>query len=171
MVVKNNYYWSDDQTRMGFIANGELMKVVRVKRVEEQYGFEFARLIVRFPDYEEIPEMEVLVFTESLTVEGPSISRERLRELFYAVEKDYLHEKNKRKRYQLILKDPYFNALQVKYAYAVTCHKAQGSEYTHVFVFLPDEGHGQFKSVTNNWLYTAITRAKTTVTVFRAHAP
>jgi exodeoxyribonuclease-5 len=159
MVVKNNYYWSDDQTRMGFIANGELMKVVRVKRVEEQYGFEFARLIVRFPDYDEIPEMEVLAFTESLSVEGPSLSRERLRELFYAVEKDYMHEKNKRKRYQLILKDPYFNALQIKYAYAVTCHKAQGGQWENVFIdpgFLDDDS---WNGDMFRWLYTALTRA------------
>ena len=159
MVVKNNYYWSDDQTRMGFIANGELMKVVRLKRVEEQYGFEFARLIVRFPDYEEIPEMEVLTFTESLSVEGPSLSRERLRELFYAVEKDYMHEKNKRKRYQLILKDPYFNALQIKYAYAVTCHKAQGGQWENVFIdpgFLDDDSWNEDMF---RWLYTALTRA------------
>ena len=159
MVVKNNYYWSDDQTRMGFIANGELMKVVRVKRVEEQYGFEFARLIVRFPDYEEIPEMEVIAFTESLSVEGPSLNRERLRELFYAVEKDYMHEKNKRKRYQLILKDPYFNALQIKYAYAVTCHKAQGGQWENVFIdpgFLDDDSWNEDMV---RWLYTALTRA------------
>jgi len=159
MVVKNNYYWSDDQTRMGFIANGELMKVVRIKRIEEQYGFEFARLIVRFPDYEEIPEMEVLAFTESLSVEGPSLSRERLRELFYAVERDYMNEKNKRKRYQLILKDPYFNALQIKYAYAVTCHKAQGGQWENVFIdsgFLDDDSWNQDMF---RWLYTALTRA------------
>jgi exodeoxyribonuclease-5 len=159
MVVKNNYYWSDDQTRMGFIANGELMKVVRLKQIEEQYGFEFARLIVRFTDYEEIPEMEVLAFTESLSVEGPSLSRERLRELFYAVEKDYLYERNKRKRYQLILKDPYFNALQIKYAYAVTCHKSQGGQWENVFIdsgFLDDDSWSRDML---RWLYTALTRA------------
>ena len=159
MVVKNNYYWSDDQNTMGFIANGEIMKVVRVKRLEEMHGFEFARLLVRFPDYPEIAEMEILAFMESLLVEGPSLGRERMRELFYAVEQDYMHEKNKRKRYQLILKDPYFNALQIKYAYAVTCHKAQGGQWENVFIdpgFLDEQSWNEeyFR-----WLYTAITRA------------
>ena len=97
MVVKNNYYWVDDQTKMGFIANGESLKVIRVKRVEEMYGIEFARVIVKFVDYDELPEMEVLLFMESLQVEAPSISRMRLKELFFAVEQDYQHEKNKKK--------------------------------------------------------------------------
>jgi exodeoxyribonuclease-5 len=159
MVVKNNYYWSDDQTRMGFIANGEIMKVIRVKNTEQLYGFEFVRLLVKFPDYEEIPEMEVLALTETLSVDGPSLSHERLRELFFAVETDYIHEKNKRKRYQLILKDPYFNALQIKYAYAVTCHKAQGGQWQNVFIdpgFLEDSS---WDESLYRWLYTAVTRA------------
>ncbi|MEY4602789.1 MAG: hypothetical protein RIT43_81 [Bacteroidota bacterium] len=159
MVVKNNYYWSDDQNKMGFIANGELMKVIRVKRQEEMYGFEFARLIVRFPDYPEVSEMEVLTLTESLSVEGPSLSRERMRELFYAVEQDYMHEKNKRKRFQLILKDPYFNALQIKYAYAVTCHKAQGGQWENVFIDPGFIDEHSFNEEYFRWLYTAVTRA------------
>jgi len=159
MVVKNNYYWVDDQSKMGFIANGESLKVIRVKKVEEMYGFEFALVIVKFIDYDEIPEMEVLVFMESLQVEAPSIPRQRLRELFYAIEQDHLHEKNKRKRYERILKDPYFNALQVKYAYAVTCHKSQGGQWASVFI---DQGYIEPEMINkeyHRWLYTAITRA------------
>jgi exodeoxyribonuclease-5 len=159
MVVKNNYYWTDDKSQMGFIANGELMKVLRVKRVEEQYGFQFVRLVVKFVDYEEVAEMEVLAFLESLQVEAPSLSRSRLKELFFAVEQDYLHEKNKKKRYELILKDPYFNALQVKYAYAVTCHKSQGGQWENVFIdpgFVDEEAIDQEY---HRWLYTAMTRA------------
>ena len=159
MVVKNNYYWSDDQNKMGFIANGELMKVIRVKRQVEMYGFEFARLLVCFPDYPEIAEMEVLTLIESLSVEGPSLSRDRMRELFYAVEQDYMHEKNKRKRYQLILKDPYFNALQIKYAYAVTCHKAQGGQWENVFIDPGFIDESSFNEEYFRWLYTAVTRA------------
>lgn len=159
MVVKNNYYWVDEESKMGFVANGESLKVIRVKKIEELYGFEFATIIIKFVDYDELPEMEVLVFMESLQVEGPSISRARLKELFFAVEQDYLHEKNKNKRYELILKNPYFNALQVKYAYAITCHKSQGGQWEHVYIdqgYIPPES---INSEYHRWLYTAITRA------------
>jgi exodeoxyribonuclease-5 len=159
MVVKNNYYWVDDQTKMGFIANGESLKVIRVKRLEEMYGFEFARISVKFVDYDSLPEMEVLVFLESLQSDGPSISRQRMKELFFAVEQDYQHEKNKKKRYALILENPYFNALQIKYAYAITCHKSQGGQWENVYI---DQGYiapEMLNSEYYRWLYTAVTRA------------
>jgi exodeoxyribonuclease-5 len=159
MVVKNNYYWIDDQSKMGFIANGEALKVLRVKKVEEMYGFEFARVIVKFSDYDELAELEVLVFMEALQVEAPSISRARLKELFFAIEQDYQHERNKKKRFELILKNPYFNALQVKYAYAITCHKSQGGQWEQVFI---DQGYIEPESINkeyHRWLYTAVTRA------------
>jgi exodeoxyribonuclease-5 len=159
MVVKNNYYWIDDQSKMGFIANGESLKVIRVKKIEELYGFEFATIILKFVDYDELQEMEAIVFMESLQVEAPSITRNRMKELFFAVEQDYLHEKNKNKRYELILKNPYFNALQVKYAYAITCHKSQGGQWAHVYI---DQGFIDPESINkeyHRWLYTAITRA------------
>jgi exodeoxyribonuclease-5 len=159
MAVKNNYFWVDEQSSMGFIANGEMMKVVRVRGYETMYGFEFAKIIVRFTDFSAIDEKELLVLTETLQTEGPSLSRTRMKELFFAVEQDYMHEKNKRKRYQLILKDPYFNALQVKYAYAVTCHKSQGGQWAHVFI---DQGYVDEESINTEyyrWLYTALTRA------------
>ncbi len=159
MVVKNNYFWTAELSNVAFIANGESLKVIRVKKIEERYGFEFARLIVRFTAYDSIPEMEVIVLTESLQTESPSLPRERMKELFFAVEQDYVHERNKRKRYDLILKNPYFNALQVKYAYAVTCHKAQGGQWASVFV---DQGYLEAENINEDyrkWLYTAITRA------------
>lgn len=159
MVVKNNYYWIDEESKMGFIANGESLKVIRVKKLEELYGFEFARVIVKFVDYDELPEMEVLVFLESLQVEAPSIPRQRLKELFFSIEQDYQHEKNKKKRYELIMKNPYFNALQVKYAYAITCHKSQGGQWSHVYI---DQGYIDPESINteyHRWLYTAVTRA------------
>lgn len=159
MVVKNNYYWIDDQSKMGFIANGEALKVLRVKKVEELYGFEFARVIVKFSDYDELAELEVLVFMEALQVEAPSISRARMKELFFAIEQDYQHERNKKKRFELILKNPYFNALQVKYAYAITCHKSQGGQWEQVFI---DQGYIEPESINkeyHRWLYTAVTRA------------
>jgi exodeoxyribonuclease-5 len=163
MVVKNNYYWVNEQTSMGFIANGELLKVKRLKKIEQLYGFDFARIDVQFVDYEDINELEVLVMLESLHCEGPSLNRTRIKELFFAIEQDYLYEKNKKKRYELILKNPYFNALQVKYGYAVTCHKSQGGQWSHVYI---DQGYLNNDSMDQNyfrWLYTAVTRASSKV--------
>lgn len=159
MVVKNNYYWLDDTSKMGFIANGEIMRINRVMKHESMYGFEFVRLLVDFIDYPEVTDLEVLVFKETLNTEGPNLSRERLKNLFFAIEEAYLYEKNKRKRYELILKNPYFNALQVKYAYAVTCHKSQGGQWASVFI---DPGYITEEMLTSEyfrWLYTALTRA------------
>lgn len=163
MIVKNNYHWLKDEPEMGFVANGETMIVKRIMKYEHLYGFEFARLSVVFPDYEQLGEQEVLVHIESLTCEGASLSRTRMKELFFEVEKDYLHELNKKKRYELILTNPYFNALQIKYAYAVTCHKSQGGQWEHVFIdvgFLPENLD---KEEYSRWLYTALTRAKSKV--------
>lgn len=159
MVVRNNYYWLSDQSQAGFIANGEMLRVRRIRKYEHEYGFDFARIIVQLEDYPEEPEFEVLVLLESIDTEGPSLPRDRLKALFFAVEKDYSDEPNKRKRYQKVLKDPYFNALQVKYAYAVTCHKSQGGQWSVVFVdpgYLTEEMKDQDYY---RWLYTALTRA------------
>lgn len=158
MVVKNNYFWTNDDSKMGFIANGEILVVKRILKFEEMYGFQFARLQVQFIDYEEEGEIEILVLTETLNSDGPSLSRERMKELFFEVEKDYYHIRDKKKRYEAILENPYFNALQVKYAYAVTCHKSQGGQWKNVFIDLgyvtEDMMNGEFY----RWLYTAITR-------------
>lgn len=159
MVVKNNYYWIGDDSKMGFIANGEQLLLKRILKREEMYGFEFVRVSVQFVDYEEIGEVEVLLHTESLSCEGPALPRERMKELFYAIEADYLDIGNKKKRYEKILENPYFNALQVKYAYAVTCHKSQGGQWENVFI---DQGYITQEMLTEDyyrWLYTALTRA------------
>jgi exodeoxyribonuclease-5 len=159
MVVKNNYYWIDDASTVGFIANGELMKVIRILKRETLYGFEFIRAIMQFVDYPDVAEIEVILLPETLNAEGPNLSRDRMKELFFAIEKDYEHERNKRKRYDLIMKNPYFNALQVKYAYAVTCHKSQGGQWASVFI---DQGYITEEMMTSDyyrWLYTALTRA------------
>jgi exodeoxyribonuclease-5 len=159
MVVKNNYFWLDPQSEIGFIANGELIKVKRIIRFEDLYGFNFVHLEILFLDYHDETEKTVIVMTEALFVEAPNLKREKLKELFFAIEQDYLHEKNKQKRFQLVLKNPYFSALQVKYAYAVTVHKAQGGQWKHVFLdygFVPDELKNENYIP---WLYTALTRA------------
>lgn len=159
MAVKNNYFWQDDESQMGFIANGELLRIRRFLHEEEIYGFRFAKVLAEFPDYPNAGEQELIINLEALAVEGPSLSRSRMKELFFEVEKDYYHLKNKKERYDAILKNPYFNALQVKYAYAVTCHKSQGGQWHDVYIdqgYLTEEmlGEDYFR-----WLYTALTRA------------
>jgi exodeoxyribonuclease-5 len=159
MVVKNNYHWLDPKSNIGFIANGELVKVKRVLKSEQLYGFNFTHMEISFIDYPEESDLKLIALTDSIDAESPNLSREKMKELFFAVEKDYEHERNKQKRYQLILKNPYFNAIQVKYAYAVTVHKAQGGQWSHVYIdygFIPEE------MKTPNylkWLYTSLTRS------------
>lgn len=158
MVVKNNYFCLDPQSEISFIANGELIKVNRIICFEELYGFRFAQLEILFLDYPNEPFKNVIVLLDAIFEETPNLKREKLKELFFAVEKDYLHEKNKQKRFQMILKNPYFNALQIKYAYAVTVHKAQGGQWKHVYIdygFVPEEMKNENYL---RWLYTAFTR-------------
>jgi len=159
MVVKNNYFWLDPKSNAGFIANGEFFRITRVDKIEQQYGFDFAHLRIRFLNTDEENEHKVIVLMEAIFSEAANLPRARLKELFFEIEKDYLHERNKKKRFAQILKNPYFNALQVKYANAVTVHKAQGGQWENVFVdygFVPDEmkNEGYLR-----WLYTAVTRA------------
>jgi len=159
MVVRNNYFWLDDQSQAGFIANGETMEVQRIHGRETMYDFNFVDATVRLIDYPNMEPFKVKIMMDVLDVDSANLPRERMKELFFAVEKDYGFEKNKKKRYERIMADPYFNALQVKYAYAVTCHKSQGGQWPCVFVdqgYLTDEmlDRSYFR-----WLYTAFTRA------------
>lgn len=159
MVVRNNYFWLGNQTEFGFIANGETLRVIRIKGRETLYGFDFVDALVELVDYPHMESLEVKILLEVIDSETPNLPRERLKELFFEVEKDYAYERNKRKRYELIMADPYFNALQVKYAYAVTCHKSQGGQWASVFVdqgFLTED---MLDKSYFRWLYTALTRA------------
>ncbi len=161
MVVKNNYFWLDEQSEMGFIANGEILKVVKVGKRENYYGHSFAWATVQFVDYENVGEVEVLLFMDILHNEQPALTREQQKALFFAIEAEHMDERNKQKRYEKVMKSPYFNALQVKFAYAVTCHKSQGGQWETVFVdhgYIHDEF---FDNSLNRWLYTAFTRSKT----------
>jgi exodeoxyribonuclease-5 len=157
MIVKNNYYWGQ-KMKGGFLANGELVKIQKIGRKESIYGFEFVHLIISLIDQEE-ESLNTILLLESLDCEGPSITRERLKSLFFEIEKDFLHIKAKSKRYAEILKSPYFNAIQAKFAYAVTCHKSQGGQWKHVYI---DFGYMTTEMIDNDykrWLYTALTRA------------
>ncbi|HRO77088.1 MAG TPA: ATP-binding domain-containing protein [Crocinitomicaceae bacterium] len=146
---------------MGFIANGEILKVVKVGKRENYYGHSFAWATVQFVDYENVGEVEVLLFMDILHNEQPALTREQQKALFFAIEAEHMDERNKQKRYEKVMKSPYFNALQVKFAYAVTCHKSQGGQWETVFVdhgYIHDEF---FDNSLNRWLYTAFTRSKT----------
>ena len=158
MVVKNNYFWVGESEELDFIANGDIAEVGKIYSYEELYGFRFANVCLRFVDYENV-EIDCKIFLETLSIETASFSHEKNRELFDAVAEDYADITNKRKRWEKIKENPYFNALQVKYAYAVTCHKAQGGQWKAVFI---DHGYLSDNMLDTDyyrWLYTAFTRS------------
>ena len=177
MVVKNNYYWVEQEIKkmvaergkmkdqslnpqlpLSFIANGDIAVVRRVRRTRELYGFRFADVLLRFPDYDDY-EMETTVLLDTLQSESPSLTKEEADRLFQAVMDDYAHITTKKERYQQLRLDPHFNALQIKYAYAVTCHKAQGGQWGCIYLdqgyLPPDMSPVDYY----RWLYTAFTRA------------
>ena len=159
MVVKNNYYWAETlKLPLPFIANGDRARVLRVRNLRELYGFHFADITLSFPDYDGL-ELTATTLLDSLQSESPSLTREQSEQLFQQVMADYQHIPLKADRYKALRQDVYFNALQVKYAYAVTCHKAQGGQWSHVYV---DQGYMTDDMLSPDylhWLYTAFTRA------------
>jgi exodeoxyribonuclease-5 len=158
MVVKNNYFWLANDEELNFIANGDIMQVVRIGKHEEKYGFHFVNVKIRLLDIDN-REIDVKIILETLEIEGASLSSEDNKKLFYSVYEDFQHLKPKQAGYVSVRSNPYFNALQVKFAYAVTCHKAQGGQWKAVFIdqgyFTPDMLNLEYL----RWLYTAITRA------------
>lgn len=162
MVVKNNYFWLPEEEQ-GFIANGELLKVLRVRREEEIHGFKFAEASVQLIDFENQPVITVKVLMNTLYSESPALTQTEQKQLYDSVSADYADIPNKRERMKAIKSDPYFNALQIKFAYAVTCHKAQGGQWKAVFI---DQGYLNEEMLNSDflrWLYTAITRAQSEV--------
>ena len=160
MIVKNNYHYAerDEQSPMSFVANGDVVRLKRIRRFEEFYGFRFIDAVVEFPDYDDY-QMEAKVMLDTLASESPSLTRDQSHQLFLEVEKDYEDIKAKAKRYRAIRENPHFNAMQVKFAYAVTCHKAQGGQWKAVFVDRCLFGDETMSKDMLRWLYTAITRA------------
>ncbi len=157
MVVKNNYYWSAQSEDLDFIANGDIAEIQHIFGYEEIHGFRFADVSLRFIDYVDV-EIECKILIDTLQMEVASMSQEDNNRLFFSVSEDYADIKNKRDRWNKIKADPYFNALQVKYAYAITCHKAQGGQWRAVFV---DTGYLTNEMLNMDfyrWLYTAFTR-------------
>ena len=166
MVVKNNYYWREELgkedksllEKIDFIANGDVAEITRVGGVEEMYGFRYADVTLSFIDYDDC-EMDVKIMLNTLTSESPSLTRDENERLFTAVWNDYPEIRSKRKRMEEMRKNPYYKALQVKYGYAVTCHKAQGGQWRRVFIdqgFVAADG---YDADYYRWLYTAFTRA------------
>ena len=162
MVAKNNYYWTEKSKEMDFIANGEIAVLRRMRRTRELYGFRFAEVLLAFPDYGDF-ELEVNLLLDTLHTDAPALPKADNDRLFYAVLEDYADISMKRDRMKKMKADPHYNALQVKYAYAVTCHKAQGGQWKNVFL---DQGYMTDEYLTPDyfrWLYTAFTRATGTL--------
>ncbi len=157
MVVKNNYFWTKDIKELDFIANGDVAQVKRVRRHSEMYGFRFADVLLYFPDYE--VEVEAKVLLDVLQSPSPSLSAEDNRKLYSEVENDYADVPTKRERYKKMKEDVFLNALQVKFAYAVTCHKAQGGQWSCVFIDRGVLSEDMVNIDFLRWLYTAFTRA------------
>ena len=172
MIVKNNYYWMEEERKKikekdnqvpgndipAFLANGDRAKVLKVRRRIDLYGFRFATLLLQFPDYGNY-ELEATVLLDTLTSEAPALTHEQQEQLFHQIEEDYQDVPLKADRMKAIRQDQFYNALQVKFAYAVTCHKAQGGQWAHVYV---DQGYMTDDMLTPDyihWLYTAFTRA------------
>ena len=162
MVAKNNYFWTEKCAEIDFIANGDMAVVRRVRRTRELYGFRFADVQLTFPDYQDF-ELEATVLLDTLHTDAPALPKAENDRLFYTILEDYADISTKRERMKKMKADPHYNALQVKYGYAVTCHKAQGGQWKKVFL---DQGYISPEMLTPDyirWLYTAFTRATETL--------
>jgi len=159
MVVKNDYYWLDKDSKAGFIANGDILEVIRIIKTEELYGFKFADADIRLVDYPEEKEINVKLLLSTINSEGPGLSNTDRNTLFKNIEEDYMDIPERRKRISEIMINPWYNALHIKFAYAMTCHKTQGGQWPQVFV---DQGYltdDMLNKEYLRWLYTAVTRS------------
>jgi ATP-dependent exoDNAse (exonuclease V) alpha subunit len=158
MVVKNNYFWLKDSDEAGFIANGDILEVLEIFGIHELYSFKFAKVKIRMVDYPDQKPLETVLLLDTIKSESPSLTYEESNRLYQEVLKDYEGE-TKYKQFQKVKNNDYFNALQVKFSYAITCHKSQGGQWNTVFIeqpYLPDGINSDYI----RWLYTAMTRAK-----------
>ncbi len=158
MIVKNNYFWLPSNSEAGFIANGDICEITRVYSIKELYGFKFAEVSLRMVDYPNMKPFDTVLLLDTLTSESPSLSYAESNKLYEAVKEDYADEKSKYKQYMLIKKNKFFNALQVKFSYAMTCHKSQGGQWNTIFIEQPYLADG-VNIAYYRWLYTALTRA------------
>ena len=159
MVVKNNYFWLKEKDEAGFIANGDIIEVLEIYNFKELYGFRFAKVKIRMVDYPNQIPFETVLILDTIKSESPSLTYEQSNQLYEEVMKDYEHLTTKYAKFQKVKENEYFNGLQVKFSYAITCHKSQGGQWNTVFIeqpYLPDGIDRDYI----RWLYTAITRAK-----------
>ena len=159
MIVKNNYFWLPVESTAGFIANGDIVELMRIRKIEEIYGFRFADVTIRFIDYPDEKDVDVKIVLDTLMSESAALSQPDNNRLFQEVLADFQEIPSKRERMEKVKANPYFNALQVKFAYALTCHKTQGGQWDTVFI---DQGYLNDKMLNlefGRWLYTAVTRA------------
>ena len=169
MVVRNNYNILDEDSPAGFIANGDFVELLKIRKIQEIHGYRFADVILRLSDYEKQPEFDAKIILDTLHSSSPSMTNEENRKLYDSVQQDYFDIKLKKERMEALRKDPFLNALQVKFAYALTTHKSQGGQWSAVFIdqgYLPDE---QVNNEFIRWLYTAITRATDEVFLMNFH--
>jgi len=169
MVVKNNYYWIDETSEVGFLANGDMMEILGITNIKELYGFHFADVRVRLCDYPAYPPVEIKIILESLESEAASLSSEKMKALYEEIAQDYADIANKRTRYLKIKDNPYLNAVQVKFSYSLTCHKTQGGQWKITFIDLNYFDESQMSKEMFRWLYTALTR--TTKKVYLLNFP
>lgn len=159
MVVKNNYFWLDPDSGPGFIANGDIIELLGIRNIEDMYGFRFADVTIRLADYPDEPAMDLKIMLDVLSSDTPSLPEEAANKLFHAVMEEFGDIPQRRTRIEKVRSHPCYNALQVKFAYAMTCHKTQGGQWRNVFIdqgFLKDD---QVDPEYLRWLYTALTRA------------
>lgn len=159
MVVKNNYFWIKPNSEAGFIANGDIIKVLEIFGIKELYGFRFAEVKIQMVDYPNMKPLETVLMLDTLTSNHPSLTYEESNQLYQEVMKDYEEERTKYKKFLKVKNNSYFNALQVKFSYAMTCHKSQGGQWNTVFVEQPYLPNGVDRDYLR-WLYTAVTRAQ-----------
>ena len=160
MVVKNNYFWANGNEVISFIANGDMAELRKIKHFEDMYGFRFADVELSFTDYPDAPNLEAKILLDTLNSNSPSLTEEENKRLFSAIEEDYMDIPNRRDRYKEMKKNPWFNALQVKFAYALTCHKTQGGQWNTVFIDSSLNLKETLEVEDLRWLYTALTRAQ-----------
>ena len=156
MVVRNNYFWLDEKSEAGFLANGDIIEVTRIKEIIERYGFKFAKASIRLMDYENENEIDTILLLDTINSESPSLKYDEYKKLYTEVGLDYKGQKDINKK---IKENEFFNAIQIKFGYSITCHKAQGGQWKNVFI---DIGYFKKEMLNKNylrWLYTAFTRS------------
>ena len=161
MVVKNNYYWLKDNPALNFIANGDTIEIINIHHIREYYGFRFAEISAQLVDYPTIPPFDTVIILDTLYSDAAALTPTQNQELYQSVLDEYANEPTLYSRYQKLKEDPYYNALQVKFSYAITCHKSQGGQWEAVFIekpYLPPDY--VIDQSYYRWLYTALTRAK-----------